>query len=295
MGWLGIVNPHAGWGKKGVPLTKTLSSLKKITPHYIITDYSGHAEQLARDASDCDGFAVAGGDGTIFEVLNGMDCERQGLAIIPAGTGNSLARDFELTGAKREIDAIHEENMIAVDLIRVTFKDKDGVDRTRISASTIALGYPAMVGDRANRHYKFLGKLCYPVAATAGTLFQKRFSARLSYCSLPPESKLLSGLIINNTRHVANFLAFPNASINDGSFDVMEMRAGFFRQNLHNLSVLSKKHFYSPAILKREDSLIVNMERPQDLVIDGEIYSDIIGIQVQTLPRLLRYYQMWKV
>jgi hypothetical protein len=37
---------------------------------------------------------VAGGDGSVSQVLQGMDISRQALAVIPAGTGNSLAREY---------------------------------------------------------------------------------------------------------------------------------------------------------------------------------------------------------
>jgi len=292
MKWLGIVNPYSGWGKNGEPLSKTLSSLKKIIPAYVMTDHCGHAEQLARAASDYDGFAVVGGDGTIFEVLNGMDCNRQGLAIIPAGTGNSLARDLGLKNAEAGMDAIQKSNEITMDLMRVTFTDKNGRDRTRISASTVALGYPATVANEGNKNYKVFGGFCYPISATAVTFSQNRFTVGLDYSGRSEESKLLTGLVVNNTRHLANFLAFPRASIEDGFFDVMEMCAGALKQNLHNLSILTKTYLYAPVDLKREKSLVVNMKMPRDLMIDGEIYPEITRVQVKVLARQLRCYQV---
>lgn len=291
MKWLGIVNPHSGWGKRGAPLSKTLFSLKKTTPDHVLTDYSGHAEELAREASSYDGFAIVGGDGTIFEVLNGMDFKRQALKIIPAGTGNSLARDLGLRNTEKGVGAQHQSEEIVMDLMRVSFTDKDGRDQVRISASTVALGYPATVAKEGNNHYKSFGGLCYPVAAAAVTFFQKRFRARLNYLASSHESRSLSGLVMNNTCHVANFLAFPEASIEDGFFEVMEMCAGALKQNLHNVSILTKTYLYAPVVLKKEKSLFVEPTTPQDLMIDGEIYPDIIRIHVEILPRQLRCHQ----
>ena len=291
MKWLAIVNPSCGGGRSYSHISRILRRLKKLNPETVTTNYPGHAERLAREASDYDGLAVVGGDGTVLEVLNGMDQARQRLAIIPAGTGNSLARDLGLDSVAAAIDAIVEEWLVQVDLMSVGFQNGDGLTRQRLSASTLGLGYPAAAAKTANRHLKGLGKFCYPVAAAVETLFQKRIRVRLAYNGGAPESKSLTGLILNNTRHVGNFLAFPQASLRDGCFDVMELDSDFWRQNLHNLSVLSKRYFYLQNLPKSVNFLRLQMETPQDLVIDGEIYPAVTHVEIQISPTKLTCYR----
>lgn len=62
------------------------------------TERRGDAERLAADASPgrYDAVAVAGGDGTINEVLNGMAASLLPLGLIPMGTANVLAAELGL-------------------------------------------------------------------------------------------------------------------------------------------------------------------------------------------------------
>lgn len=291
MKWLAIINPSSGGGKSSSQMDRILRGLKKVNPTTMITKYPGDAERLARDACDYDGLAVVGGDGTVWEVLNGMNCERQRLAIIPAGTGNALARDLGLNSIVAAIAAIEEKNLARVDLMSVAFQKSNGLKRERLSASTLALGYPAAVAKTANRHLKGLGKFCYPTAATAEALFQTPFQIQLAYDGGGSELKSLTGVILNNTRHLGNFLAFPQGSLEDNAFDVMELNARFWGQNLHNLSVMSKTFVYLPSLSRSARSLILDLRTPQDLLIDGEIDSAVTHARIQISRQQLTCYQ----
>jgi diacylglycerol kinase family enzyme len=288
MKWLAIINPRSGGQKTEGESERFLRSLKPLTSNTVVTQHRGHAEELAGEATGFDGIVVVGGDGTVHEVLKGLKAEDHLLAIIPAGTGNSLARDLGLTNTKAALASIKTGNSFPIDLMQLSFKDKDGVDRNSVSASTVALGYPVATTITAEKRLKGLGKLCYPLAATFESLCQKHFSVQLNYGCGRRESRSLTGLLINNTRHVANFLAFPNAIVDDGKLEVMELQAGCMKQIAHNLSILSRSYFYTPAPIRREASLLLDLAGPQQLMIDGEIYPEVTSLKVQILPRRLR-------
>lgn len=60
----------------------------------LVSEYPGHAIELTEKAceqNDCEAIIALGGDGTFYEVLNGMDT-RIPIGFIPAGTGNDFAR-----------------------------------------------------------------------------------------------------------------------------------------------------------------------------------------------------------
>ena len=80
---------------------------------------------------------------------------------------------------------------------------------------------------------------------------------------------MLTGLLINNTRHSGNFLAFPDASVDDAGFDVMELNAGLIKQNLYNLSVLTKKFFLMPPTINKIQSMSIQFKNHESLMIDG--------------------------
>lgn len=68
---------------------------RKIDFKILISEYPGHSVELARESSlkeDCQALIAVGGDGTFYEVLNGMDTKKVPIGFIPAGTGNDFAR-----------------------------------------------------------------------------------------------------------------------------------------------------------------------------------------------------------
>lgn len=100
-----IVNPNSG-GEKGFKVWKRLKrwlEMKGYQYKVYITDHRSDARSIAEsltsnledDASLT--IAVVGGDGTINEVLNGLHIDdRITLGLIPAGSGNDLARGLRL-------------------------------------------------------------------------------------------------------------------------------------------------------------------------------------------------------
>jgi diacylglycerol kinase (ATP) len=101
------VNPIAGNGRARnlAPRVAAWLSERGQATQVVETRERGHAERMAAAASDLghDRIVVVGGDGTIHEVVNGIMSDgglpsdrRPSLGIIPAGSGNDLARDLEM-------------------------------------------------------------------------------------------------------------------------------------------------------------------------------------------------------
>ncbi len=91
-----IVNPISGRGR-GRRLGAEVADLWRRAGHAVElleTARAGDARQWA-GATDVDLVGVCGGDGTVNEVLNGLAPNRT-LTILPAGTGNVLAKEFRL-------------------------------------------------------------------------------------------------------------------------------------------------------------------------------------------------------
>ncbi len=89
-----IFNPTARRGDSQIALIQTTRYLDSQNIEYRIyeTAYPWHAKELASQiAATSDRIVVIGGDGTIFEVINGGGAD-VAYAIIPAGTGNDIAR-----------------------------------------------------------------------------------------------------------------------------------------------------------------------------------------------------------
>jgi len=101
-----IYNPISGRRRKPL-LDRVVQRLTAAgsTVEVSCTGKRGDAERMAAEASpnQYDAIAVAGGDGTINEVLNGMTRSSLPLGLIPMGTANVLAAEI---GLPVTVDAI---------------------------------------------------------------------------------------------------------------------------------------------------------------------------------------------
>ncbi|HEX4461013.1 MAG TPA: diacylglycerol kinase family protein [Polyangia bacterium] len=95
---LGIVNPIAGRGAHERLRTQLgeLAARADVTIETRATERAGHAAELAGQARSqgFDAVICCGGDGTVNETINGLGAGGLPLVVVPAGTGNALAREI---------------------------------------------------------------------------------------------------------------------------------------------------------------------------------------------------------
>ena len=285
--WLAIVNPKARFSRPESWRKKIEDDIRRETgADVVFTQYPGHASELAA-ASGADGLIVFGGDGTIAEVVNGMDLPRQRILFLAGGTGNGLVRDLGLHSPTDGFAALRAGRLRMLDLIRVTFQ-VDGQTFSRLAVSTVSVGYAAETVALANRRFKSLGEFCYPFSATLQAARQQAFAVTVQLDESPPEERLLSNIMINNTRHAGNFSAFRQADPADGRLEVLLARASFAAQSLHNLAVLSRSYFYTTAAEQTVRSLMLTLPTPQRLMIDGELCENVSSVRCEMLPGKLQ-------
>ncbi|WP_430784683.1 diacylglycerol/lipid kinase family protein [Virgibacillus flavescens] len=99
-----IVNPKAGNGRAKKVFSKIAKSdlYQQINSLVMFTKYPGHAEEITSclhlKYSNITCLIVIGGDGTIHEVLNGLQDKAISIAYIPGGSGNDFARGCGIKG-----------------------------------------------------------------------------------------------------------------------------------------------------------------------------------------------------
>ena len=285
--WLAIVNPYAGYSRSTSWQHAVAERLRReLSAEVVFTQYHGHASELAR-SSTSQGFAVFGGDGTVAEVVNGMNLDRQRLLLLAGGTGNGLARDLGLTALDMAIAAVHSEHLKLLDLINVTFQTTSR-SYERLAISTASVGYAAEVVALANRYFKRLGSWCYPLSATLQAARQTSFPLKVSIDDNELMEWRLSNIMVNNTRHAGNFSAFRASNLSDGQMEVLMAKAGFAGQFLHNLAVLSKTYFYQTAAEFTARKIDLDLSTAQRLMIDGELWENVIKVSFEILPRKLQ-------
>ena len=128
-----IINP-AGNGGAGLRVWETFKNAWAVpiaAEHVTFTTRSGHARELAGSFAECGLIVVAGGDGTIGEVISGimgLPEPRPKLGIIPCGTGNDIARNAGLLNLDDAIAALQDADARSFDLIRIDRETNSGLE-----------------------------------------------------------------------------------------------------------------------------------------------------------------------
>lgn len=122
-----------------------------------VTVGPGDGARLAAEAAGAglDPIVVAGGDGLVAEVVNGLapEFERVRLALLPSGTGNDFARGLGVPlDPVAALAVIRSGRTRSVDLARIEFPDPTtGATRERWLANALVAGLAGRIARRANR------------------------------------------------------------------------------------------------------------------------------------------------
>jgi len=119
-----IINP-AGHGGAGVKAWEEFESIypdKIPQEDILVTERPGHAREIALSAKGYETLAVVGGDGTVGEVMTAImfrEVSDTRLAIVPAGTGNDIARNAGIRSMEDAVAALRNGKLKAFDIMRV--------------------------------------------------------------------------------------------------------------------------------------------------------------------------------
>ena len=224
-----IFNPNAAYGRsvKKLPDIRTKFRNLGIETTFMPTTHPGHGKELVAgtDLSDFDGLVAAGGDGTVFEVLNGLykhaKPARIPLGLIPIGTGNAFARELDLPpGAWSEaIDKLQLGRTRQVDVGYVK-----SADQNYYFLNIVSMGFTIEAGLSAQK-LKFLGNTAYTLATLWQVLKLKSYPLVMEFNGEVVQIDNVF-LTISNSRYTGtHFLIAPDAVIDDGQLDVTVLRS----------------------------------------------------------------------
>lgn len=273
---LAILNPRAGHGRAGRLRSEIEARLEQlgVGVEILETARQGHGAELVADAdlTPFGGVLACGGDGTLFEVVNGCFANPAGpavpIGIVPIGTGNAFARDLDLVtgelepalervaaGRTREVDVGHcragEQEFHFVNILGLGFVSD-------VTCTAAAL--------------KALGNVSYTLGVVYRTLFLGTTALRLRLDDVEIERDAVF-LEISNSRYTADFLMAPDAAIDDGLLDVT-LLGRISRTRLLRLfpTVFRGEHVRYPEVETFQVRTIeVLSAEPKKLTPDGEI------------------------
>lgn len=161
-----ILNPHAGGGRGAHDQKKIEALLLKsgLIFELNISLFPRHAIELTREivAAGATHLIVAGGDGTLNEVVNGIFLAEQKvhheitLGMLPVGTGNDWIKTFGIPDHyQKAIDLIREGKTIKQDVGEISCQ-LNGRPEKRYFVNIAGFGFDALVARNAN-DLKFKG------------------------------------------------------------------------------------------------------------------------------------------
>ncbi len=271
-----VFNPTAAAGRAERLLPAVRRSLERFAVVDVIrTEGPGDAVRIVASAelSVYDGLIAAGGDGTLFEVLNGMYSQARSrhipLGLIPVGTGNAFARDLGLLPGnwQKAVDLVRAGSLREVDVGRV-----ETPDETYYFLNIVGAGLPVDAMKVAEK-LKILGNTAYTVATLWCAL---KLTAYPMVIEIDGEKVHQDSMFVevSNTRYTGtSFLIAPDAELDDGLLDVT-LLGRLSRRRLLRLfpTIYRGRHVHYPEIraFKGKEIRIIG---PANLLLapDGEL------------------------
>jgi diacylglycerol kinase family enzyme len=289
---LAIVNPAAGGGRCGKLAREALERVRRALGanradlEVVETRRGGEATEIARSAyrQGLRHFLAVGGDGTSYEIVNGVFPEsleqgRISLGFLPLGTGNSFLRDFTVKGVEHTIGAIAEGRMRNCDVIRARHAGGD-----IYFINVLNLGFPADVAELTNRRFKSLGETGY-ILSVFGRL------AWLSFGTFPHrvgggdwDRRPCLFLAITNSKFTGGkMMIAPKADSGDGKIEYVRWGPIGRARLLWNFPRLfTGTHIDHPLASRASaEHIEFDLKGPVSVVVDGETMRlDLRSIEI---------------
>lgn len=162
-----------------------------VEVHIDATRERGSAGEQARAAiaSGCDAVIACGGDGTVFEVLQGVAETTAMMGVIPLGTGNVLAHDLGLAGNPERAAA----QLLGFTPHTISLGRIESMGRSRFFTVAAGVGVHAELIYRANARAKQRGGYLAYYSQGMKLLFRHPF------VSFPVEITTSDGAVIKTT------------------------------------------------------------------------------------------------
>ena len=213
-----IINPIAG-KKDSTRLIPVIEKQFTSNDDYqiIVTEQIGHATQIAstyQKADDVCLYAI-GGDGTAFEILNGLN-DGVPMAVIPNGTGNDYFKMINYPSDDIEqilVDTINGKTVL-VDY---------GLANDRRYLNSSSMGVDADVNDLANKigaKYPVPKSMVYIVATIITVFSVKPIDIDMILDGKEIKKNALLIAVMNGKYYGGGFLPTPMADIQDGLFNI---------------------------------------------------------------------------
>ncbi|MBR1508359.1 MAG: YegS/Rv2252/BmrU family lipid kinase [Eubacterium sp.] len=312
-----IVNRTGGSGRAAKTWHKVRMMLRNNQMEYkaFLTKYEGHATVLAKNISRLPDseikLIVVGGDGTVNEVLNGIeDFDRVSLGVIATGSANDFINGI---GIPRDTEAaiqriLDPKDNLTIDIGRVTADGR----RPRYFGISCGVGLDAIVCKKAltSKLKRFLnklgcGSLTYVILTVVNLFTMEYIRANVRYSMDEAKTeddynsegtvteeykKLIFLAAMNLPAEGGNVPMRPDALPDDGKISALVADGiGKVRAFISLPKLVAAKHSGIRGFHFEDAKYIdIELERPAVLHVDGEYYGDVSNIHIESCYKKLK-------
>lgn len=237
----------------------------------------------ARDlVGKCDILVVAGGDGSLSDVINAVNTLERPIAYIPLGSGNAMGYALRLRGSIAETATrikegrIHEFDLIECDERRLAYMTSIGLDG-------------AVIRQRdAYRAKGWSGFKAYLAAFFTIHFIQYQGVAACIRVDgdLIESPSLLSLMITKQPYYGYGLKVMPGAGFNDGKLHLRVLNTGWMSSLVAGATSLTVGN--RAGLYRRGERVSVVLERPLLLQADGDAAWEAKEFHFKVLPGALR-------
>lgn len=280
-----ILNPISGSGRVKVieGMIREQIDTSGIDYEIVYTRAANHATELSRQAAkeNFDSVIAVGGDGSVNEAGKGLIGTNTSLGIMPAGSGNGLARHLKIPfRPANALKVIEDGKTILIDTVKIN-------DETFLSIAGV--GFDALV---AKKYAKCgsRGFWSYLRIVTKEYMGYKPRKYRLNLDGRQIDTKALLIAFANSSQFGYNTSIAPDAELQDGMVDVCIVQkipileAPFISQLLFMKQIDKTKYV---DIIKAKN---ITLERKKGRMInlDGEPARVGRNLNISVNPKSLR-------
>ncbi|HYI57129.1 MAG TPA: diacylglycerol kinase family protein [Microlunatus sp.] len=237
--------------------------------------------------AEVDRVIVAGGDGTVRAVADGLAGSAVPLGIVPAGTANLLNYNLGLPRDEAgAIDVAVAGDTATIDLIKITIDDRD----PEHFAVMAGAGLDAMIMDEVSSDLKSsIGTAAYFVAA-GKALGRLPMSLRITVDGRRiKHRKAIMVLIANVGGFPPNIELVPGAAFDDGLLDLMVASPRRLADWLKIIGrmIIRRQRKDDALELRRGKRVEVVLEQRDSYQLDGDVAGEFTRMTAEIVPGAL--------
>lgn len=242
---------------------------------------AGEGTRFAADAAHAgvDVVVAAGGDGTVNEVVNGLDGYDTPLGIIPLGTANDFARQAGIPlDADHAMDVVLQRPPVRVDTLSL-----NGRRFLNVSSGGMAAEATAETPSEAKAS---LGPVAYAITGMRKLADFESRRARFTGLDFEFEGDVLLFTVGNARATGSGTVVAPHASVTDGAFDLCIIES-MPRRDFARVVMAMKRgdhleHERVHYVQLRE--VVIEATEPLSVNVDGE-HAELTRLVYRARPR----------